>query len=107
MVALPTLEPFDLIFDRGCYHHICQYNSAAYVETLRRLARPNTHALILAASPTDGERSGPPRVSEETIRNDFSALFEFEWLQGIRFDTRDPDTQGPSAWSIHPRRKDN
>lgn len=107
VVSLPKLKTFDLIFDRGCYHHICQYNSAAYVETLRRLSHPNTQVLILAGSPADGERGGPPRVKEETIRNDFSALFEFEWLRGIRFDTRDPNTQGPSAWSIHLRRKDN
>jgi SAM-dependent methyltransferase len=106
VVALPKLETFDLIFDRGCYHHICQYNSAAYVETLRRLSHRGTRALVLAGSPADGKRSGPPRVKEETIRNDFSVLFEFEWLRGIRFDTRDPDTKGPSAWSIHLRKKD-
>jgi SAM-dependent methyltransferase len=106
VVALPKLAPFDLIFDRGCYHHICQYNSAGYVETLRRLSQPGTQALILAGSPADGQSVGPPRIKEATIRTDFSALFAFEWLRKIRFDTRDANAQGPSAWSIHLRRKD-
>jgi len=105
VVALPKLEAFDLIFDRGCYHHICLYNSAGYVETLRRLSHGDTRALILAGSPADGQSGGPPRIPEETIRRDFSALFAFEWLRDIRFDTRDPNSQGPSAWSIHLRRK--
>ena len=106
MVALPKLEAFDMVFDRGCYHHICQYNSAGYVETLRRLSHEDTRALILAGSDADGRRGGPPRVKEETIRNDFSKLFEFEWLRGIRFDTRNASANGASAWSIHLRRKD-
>jgi hypothetical protein len=95
-----------MVFDRGCYHHICQYNSAGYVETLRRLSHGDTRVLILAGSDADGRRGGPPRVKEETIRNDFSKLFEFEWLRGIRFDTRNASADGASAWSIHLRRKD-
>ena len=106
VLALPKLEAFDLVFDRGCYHHICQYNSAGYVETLRRLSHGDTRALILAGSGADGGRGGPPRVKEETIRNDFSKLFEFKWLRGIRFDTRNGSASGASAWSIHLRRKD-
>ncbi len=106
VLALPKLEAFDLVFDRGCYHHICQYNSAGYVETLRRLLHRETRALILAGSDVDDRRGGPPRVKEETIRNDFSKLFEFEWLRGIRFDTRNSSANGASAWSIHLRRKD-
>lgn len=106
VVALPKLEAFDLVFDRGCYHHICLYNSAGYVEALRRLSHVDTRALILAGSGADGGRGGPPRVKEETIRNDFSKLFEFEWLRGIRFDTRNASANGASAWSIHLRRKD-
>jgi SAM-dependent methyltransferase len=106
VVALPNLQPYDLIFDRGCYHHICQYDSAGYVEALRRLSRAGTQAMILAGSPADGKSGGPPRIKEETIRNDFSTLFEFDWLRNIHFDSRNPDAKGSSAWSIHLRRKD-
>ncbi|MHC4283505.1 MAG: class I SAM-dependent methyltransferase [Planctomycetota bacterium] len=106
VLALPKLEAFDLVFDRGCYHHIYLYNSQGYVETLRRLSHKETRALILAGSDVDDRPGGPPRVNEETIRNDFSKLFEFEWLRGIRFDTRNASADGASAWSIHLRRKD-
>jgi len=104
--AIPKLEPYDLIFDRGCYHHICQYNSPGYVEALRRLSRPGARSLILAGSPADGNRGGPPRIPEATIRKDFTTLFDFEWLRNINFDSRNPDAKGPSAWSIHLRRKE-
>ena len=101
----PPLESFDLIFDRGCYHHISQYDSPGYAETLRRLSHAGTRAMILAGSPADGNRGGPPRIEEETIRRDFSTMFDFEWLRDIHFDARDPNVKGPSAWSIHLRRK--
>ena len=106
VVALPKLQPYDLIFDRGCYHHICQYDSPGYVETLRRLSRAGTRAMILAGSPADGNNGGPPRIKEETIRKDFSTLFDFEWLRNVHFDSRNPDAKSSSAWSIHLRRKD-
>ena len=106
VVALPKLQPYDLIFDRGCYHHICQYDSPGYVEALRRLSHAGTRALILAGSPADGNSGGPPRVKEETIRMDFSTLFDFVWLRDIHFDSRNPDARSSSAWSIHLRRKE-
>ncbi len=106
VVALPELQPYDLIFDRGCYHHICQYDSRAYVETLRRLSHAGSRSMILAGRPDDGNRGGPPRIKEETIRRDFSALFDFEWLQHIHFDSRNPNAKSAAAWSIHLRRKD-
>jgi SAM-dependent methyltransferase len=105
VVALPELQPYDLIFDRGCYHHICQYDSPGYVETLRRLSLAGTQAMILAGSPADGNNSGPPRIKEVTIRKDFSTLFDIDWLRNIHFDSSNPDAKGTSAWSIHLRRK--
>jgi ankyrin repeat protein len=92
VVALPKLEPFDLIFDRACYHHIQKYNSAGYSETLRRLSHRGTRALILAFA----------SVKEETICNDFSSLFDFEWVRRVHCDTRNSSW---SAWSLHLHRK--
>jgi len=105
VLALPELEPFDFIFDRGCYHHVSQYNAAGYVECVRRLSRPGTRLLILAASANAERRGGPPRIKEEEIRNDFSALFDFEWFREIRFDSRNPGGKGALAWSVLMRRK--
>jgi SAM-dependent methyltransferase len=106
VASMPKLEPYDLVFDRGCYHHICQYDSPGYVETLRRLSRAGTRVMILAGSPADGRGGGPPRIKEETIRRDFSPLFDFDWLRNVRFDSRNPEAKGPSAWSIHLRRRE-
>jgi SAM-dependent methyltransferase len=105
VLALPDLAPFDLIFDRGCYHHVRQYNAAGYVESVRRLSRPGTRLLLLAGRPDEERRGGPPRIKEKEIRSDFSALFEFEWFREIRFDLRNPDAKGPLAWSVMMRRK--
>ena len=105
VVAMPKLGPFDLIFDLACYHHIQKYNSAGYVETLRHLSHRGTQVLILAHSPADGRRGEwPPAVKEETISNDFSKLFDFEWVRAVHCDTRSTDSSW-SAWSIHLRRK--
>ena len=105
VLALPELEPVDLIFDRGCYHHVRQYNAAGYVQSVRGMSRPGTRLLLLAGSAKEERRSGPPKIKEEEIRGDFSELFTFEWLRDIRFDSVNPNAQGPMAWSVLLRRK--
>ena len=106
VLTLPKLEPFDLVFDRGCYHHVRRYNAAGYVDAVRRLAHPGSRLLLLAGNANEKSRRGPPRVKEEEIRNDFSALFEFEWMREVRFNSVNPDAKGPLAWSVLLRRKD-
>ena len=102
----PKLEPFDLIYDRGCYHGVRRQNAAGYVETLRRLSRPGTQVLILAGNANEPPpHYGPPRVREADIRADFGQWFEFQWLRETRFDTTDPNRKGALAWSILLRRK--
>jgi len=106
VLATPKLQPFDVIFDRGCYHGVRRGNAKGYVETLRRLSHAGTQALILAGNANEARHYGPPRVKEEEIRGDFSELFDFQWLKEIKFDSRDPNnTNGPMAWSILLRRK--
>ena len=106
VLAMPPLKPFDFLFDRGCYHHVRRYNAAGFVEMARRLTHPGSQFLILAGSAKETRRYGPPRVKESEIRGDFSALFDFQHLRDIRFDTRNPGGKGPMAWSILLRRKD-
>ncbi len=100
VLALPELEPVDLIFDRGCYHHVRQYNAAGYVQSVRGISRPGTRLLLLAGSAKEPRRRGPPKIKEEEIRGDFTELFAFEWFREIRFDSVNPDAQGPMAWSV-------
>jgi len=105
VLAPPRMPPADFIFDRGCYHGIRQSNAAGYVAALRRLSRPGTRVLIVAGNANEPRSGGPPRVTEEQLRKDFSADFEFEWLKTTRFDTRQEDRAGALAWAVLLRRK--
>ena len=105
VLAPPPLGAFDFIFDRGCYHHVRRLDAAGFVKAVCGLARGGTQFLILAGNANETGRSGPPRVKEEEIRGDFSALFDFQWLREVRFDTPDPARQGALAWSVLLRRK--
>jgi len=101
VLAPPELEPFDFIFDRGCYHNVRYVDAAAFVESVRRLSRPGTRFLILSLN-----RDGPPGVREHHMRSDFSSLFAFQWLRdsGIRIG-KDGATRRES-WSLMLRRKE-
>jgi methyl halide transferase len=106
VLAPPVLEPFDVIFDRGCYHGVRRQNAAGYVETLRRLSKPGTRILILAGNANEAPpHYGPPRVKEDELRADFAEDFEIESLRETRFDTADPQRPGAMAWAILLRRK--
>jgi SAM-dependent methyltransferase len=108
VLSLPRLEPFQFIFDRGCYHEVRFDNAAAYVDTVRKLSQPGrTRFLLLAGNPNEAPvQYAPPQVAEEDIRGDFSSLFDFEWLQETRFETSNPAARGPLAWSVMLRRKE-
>lgn len=98
------LEPFDFIFDRGCYHGVRRGNAAGYVAAVKRLSRPGTQLLILAGNANEERHYGPPRVKEEELRGDFSTDFEFTRLDTVRFDSVNPNEQGALAWSVLLRR---
>jgi SAM-dependent methyltransferase len=99
VLALPDLEPFDLVFDRGCYHHVRYIDAAGFVETLRRLTHPGSRCLILSCN-----NDRPPGVREHHMREDFSTLFDFEWLRDSAIEGRDGSVRRES-WSLLLRRK--
>lgn len=99
VLAIPDLEPFDLVFDRGCYHHVHYVDAAGFVQTLRRLTHPGSRCLILSCN-----NDRPPGVREQHMRDDFSALFEFEWLRDSAIEGRDGNVRRES-WSLLLRRK--
>jgi len=100
VLAPPELEPFDFIFDRGCYHNVRYVDAAGFVESMRRLSRPGTRALILSLN-----RDGPPGVREEHMRGDFSELFDFEWLRESDIHTGRDGSTRRASWSLMLRRK--
>jgi len=95
-----------------------QAASSAAVFTRSRFAGPSVtlsraHAaggrargvVVVAGNANEPRSGGPPRVTEEQLRKDFSADFEFEWLKTTRFDTRQEDRAGALAWAVLLRRK--
>jgi SAM-dependent methyltransferase len=97
------LEPFDFIFDRGCYHCVRRLDVAGFLRTLERLTRPGTHYLLLAGNAHE-QKEGPPRVHDHEIRIDLGPLFEIHWIREFRFEVPD-DPEGFLAWSCWMTRK--
>ena len=101
----PALKPFDVVFDRGCYHGVRRQGAKEFVASLRKLTKPGSLVLILAGNANEQPHYGPPRVKEEEIRRDFAEDFEFVWLKETRFDSRNANRKSALAWSILLRRK--
>jgi SAM-dependent methyltransferase len=105
VTAPPELGPFDFVFDRGCYHGVRQQNAPGYVSAVTRLTRSGAKVLIMAGNAKDTRAGGPPKVTEEQIRNDFQSAFIVESLRETRFGNRDATAEGALAWAIVLRRK--
>ena len=103
ILAPPELQPFDFIYDRGCYHVVRDQNLAAYLETVRRFSHPGTQFLLLAARHDEQSAGGPSGVTEEELRFDFLTLFDIEWLREIRLESNRPGI-GPPGWSAFLKR---
>jgi SAM-dependent methyltransferase len=98
ILAPPDLQPFDFLYDRGCYHVVRDQNLPAYLETVRRFSHPGTKFLLLAARRDEQGSEGPSGVTEEELRFDFLSLFDVEWLRQIRLESNRPGI-GPPGWS--------
>lgn len=93
-----TGEPFDFLFDRGCYHCARRGDLAGYQETVRRLSRAGSRYLVLAGNAREQTEQGPPRVTEAEIRADLGGLFDVEWIREFRFEDAG-GVDGPLGWS--------
>ena len=92
-------EPFDFMFDRGCYHCVRRVALRGFLRTLERLSRPGTRYLVLAGNANEQtETEGPPRVTEQEIRDDLRGLFRVEWIREFRFEDAG-GAEGPLGWS--------
>jgi methyl halide transferase len=103
VMAPPPLEPFDFIYDRGCYHNVRDQNLAAYVEAVRHLSHPGTKFLLLSARREEEAKADAPGVTEEELRYDFLSLFDVESLRAIRLETNRAGVS-PPGWSALMRR---
>ena len=105
VLAPPTLEPFDFLFDSGCYHGVRRANAVGYVKTANTLAKPGALMLIYAGNANEPRHHGPPRVEETDLVGDFAETWDFVHLSELR-PSGDPSREGASwFWSALLRRR--
>jgi methyl halide transferase len=98
-------EPFDFIFDRGCYHCVRRIDVAGFLQSLRRLSKPGTRYLVLTGNANEKDPAeGPPRVHEHEIRLDLGELFDIHWIREFRFEVP-AEPKGFLAWSCYMTRR--
>jgi SAM-dependent methyltransferase len=98
--------PFDFVFDRGCYHIVRREDVNSFLETLRRLTRPGTLALVLTGNADEPHTPGPPVVTEQQIRTELGSLFDILQLRAFRFDQVEEVGVRFLGWSCLMRRRD-
>lgn len=99
------LEPFDFLFDRGCYHCARKIDFDGYLKTLTQLSHPGTRYLLLTGNANEqNENQGPPRLHEHEIRADLGELFDFDLVREIHFEDAG-GVEGPLGWSCFLIRK--
>ncbi|MCA9052949.1 MAG: class I SAM-dependent methyltransferase [Planctomycetaceae bacterium] len=97
-------EPFDFVFDRGCYHCCRRVDLNGYLETHRQLTQPGTWTLILAGNPNDGTEGGPPKAPPADMLSEFDPLYRLIRLREMHF--QDPGgVRGPLGWSCLMQRR--
>ena len=96
--------PYDILFDRGVYHHLRTVDQKALQNFLKRVTRSGSWWLSLAGNAKEKVDPGPPVVHEHEIRAELGPLFDIVELREFRFTTNKSDFR-PLAWSILMRRK--
>ena len=98
-------QPFDFLFDRGCYHEVRLINLPAYLATLNRLTHPGSMYLVLAGNADEPMEGGPPVVTRAQLREELTGLFEVHSIDTFRADTSRSD-RSPLFYSALLRRED-
>ena len=87
VLHLPELNgPFVFFFDRGCYHAVRRTAPGQYGPAVAKQLVAGARGLVLAGNAREPHEPGPPVVSEEQIRAEFSSAFEILDLHEFRFD---------------------
>ncbi len=101
----PQFEPFNFIFDRGCFHCVRKTGLEGFLKMLKNVSQSGTYYLALTGNANDVEQEhGPPQLTKEEIENDLGSLFEIIDLHEFHFEDAD-HVQGPLGWSALMRRK--
>jgi 2-polyprenyl-3-methyl-5-hydroxy-6-metoxy-1,4-benzoquinol methylase len=84
--------PFDVVFDRGCFHTLSPRDRPAYVDTMHRLLVPSGLLFLKTFSRREPGTFGPYRFAPRDIRKLFDESRGFEVLEIL-----DTDYQGQLA----------
>jgi SAM-dependent methyltransferase len=98
-------NPFEFVFDRGCFHCVRSEKLDAYLQTLARVAAPGARVLILTGNANEVSEGGPPGVREEELRAELSGVLDIERIREFHFEDRG-GLRGPLGWSCLGRRAD-
>ncbi|MBI4028576.1 MAG: class I SAM-dependent methyltransferase [Verrucomicrobia bacterium] len=104
VTAMDLGGPYDVLFDRGVYHHLRLENLKGFQQMLKKVTRAGSRWLSLAGNAKEKHHPGPPTVSETEIRAELEPLFEILELREFRFVTNKADFR-PPAWSILMQRR--
>lgn len=90
--------PFDLVFDRGCFHVFDAHEERArFAQRVAALLAPDGKWLSLIGSTEGGERDfGPPRRSARDVMDAIEPALEILEFRAIEFHADLPEP--PAAW---------
>lgn len=88
-------EKFDLVFDRGCFHHLATEDRQVYVKQVSSKLKKGGYLLLLTICDKDKSVHGPNKVSYEDITKNFSKDFNILKIEEKRLD----DQIGPLAYT--------
>jgi SAM-dependent methyltransferase len=106
LAAPPSGEPFDFVYDRGCFHVFDEpAERARFAANVAECLTPEGRWLSLVGS-TEGlpREFGPPRRSARDIIDVIEPALEILELRSTAFDLHLLET-APAAWSCLSRRR--
>ncbi|MBI5068425.1 MAG: class I SAM-dependent methyltransferase [Deltaproteobacteria bacterium] len=104
----PPGGPFDLVFDRGCFHVFDEpADRRRFAERVASLLAPGGHWLSLIGSTDGPERdSGPPRRSARDVTDAVEPVLELVELRRVSFQDARAAPHAPLAWFALARRRE-
>jgi len=76
ILASRLTGPYDVIFDRGCFHVLEPEPRAPYSETMHRLLAPSGWLFVKTFSHLQPGRHGPHRFAPDDLRRVFEGSFD-------------------------------
>ena len=67
VTAMDLGGPYDVLFDRGVYHHLRRANLKSFQKMLARVTRPGSRWLSLAGNAGEKHDPGPPTVKKQVV----------------------------------------